>query len=99
VAWPLLLIFVFHVLDALFTLAHLERGGRELNPFMSRLIAWGPGVFLGTKLALAAAGLLFLGLHQNFPHVRKGIALLFVVYLGVLLYHLLLLARALGFPG
>jgi hypothetical protein len=38
--------------------------------------------------------LLFLGLHQNFPHVKKGIAALFFIFLGVVLYHMLLLIQA-----
>jgi hypothetical protein len=84
----LVLIFVFHCLDAGFTLFHLTRGGKELNPFMGFLIGISPSAFLGVKLGLAAVGLSFLGLHKNFPHVRKGIVFLFLLYAGVVLYHL-----------
>jgi len=83
-------IFFFHCLDAMFTLAHLARGGRELNPLMDALIQVGPSVFVSAKLAIAGIGLLFLGIHKNFPLVRQGIAGLFVLYAGVIGYHFLL---------
>jgi hypothetical protein len=84
----LILIFIFHCLDAGFTLFHLARGGRELNPLMDFYIRIGPGAFLGVKLGLAAIGLSFLGLHKNFPYVRQGILFLFLLYAGVVAYHL-----------
>jgi hypothetical protein len=86
----LILTFLFHCLDAGFTLTHLARGGRELNPVMGYLLRMGPGVFLGGKLTLAALGLWFLGVHKNFPMVRASIAFLFVLYAGVVGYHILL---------
>src|SRR5512144_1635311 len=58
-----LLIFLFHCLDAVFTLAHLSRGGKELNPFMESLIRVGPLAFVAVKLGLAAIGLVFLAVH------------------------------------
>jgi len=90
----LILIFFFHCLDAMFTLAHLSHGGRELNPFMEVLIRHGSGLFVGIKLAVAGAGLCFLGLHKNFPLVRTGIVLLFLLYAGVIGYHFLLLFQS-----
>jgi hypothetical protein len=84
-------IFVFHVLDAGFTLVHLARGGSELNPIMGFFIGQGPGQFLAAKLGIAALGLLFLGLHGRFPLVRKAIAGLFILYAGVVCYHIFLL--------
>ncbi|MBD3334069.1 MAG: hypothetical protein GF355_00970 [Candidatus Eisenbacteria bacterium] len=97
VAWAIVLIFLFHCLDAFLTLAHIERGGSEINPFMAFLIDAAPATFVAVKLGLAAAGLFILGLHQNFPHVRKGIGVLFVVFFGVVLYHFFLIAHALAF--
>lgn len=87
-------IFVFHVLDAVFTLAHIARGGAELNPIMGFFIGQGPGSFLAAKLGTAGLGLLFLGLHGRFPLVRKAIAGLFVVYASVVCYHIILLWQA-----
>ena len=89
----LVLIFLFHCLDAFFTLSHLSRGGKELNPVMEYFIHRGPSAFIGVKLSMAAAGLCFLGLHKNFPHVRKGIAFLLLLYAGVVAYHFFLIFR------
>jgi len=86
IVWPLILIFLFHCIDAVLTLAHVQRGGVELNPFMAVLIDATPVAFISVKLGLSAFGLLFLGLHQNFPHVRKGVAILFAIFLGVIFY-------------
>ena len=90
----LVLIFFFHCLDAMFTLSHLSHGGRELNPFMGFLIRHGSGVFVGTKLAMAGGGLCFLGIHKNFPMVKAGIVLLFLLYAAVIGYHVLLLCQS-----
>jgi hypothetical protein len=82
--WFLLLaIFAFQVLDAFMTLAHIQRGGIELNPVMGALLHHGNGAFLGVKLGVSAAGLWFLGIHKNFPFVKSGLAILFVLFLGV----------------
>jgi hypothetical protein len=90
----LLLIFFFHCLDAGFTLFHLSRGGRELNPIMEVLLRINPSLFVGTKLGLAGVGLCFLGVHKNFPYVKAGILFLLLLYAAVIAYHLLLLFRA-----
>ena len=89
----LLLIFFFHCLDAILTLDHLGRGGKELNPLMDYLIRHGTGTFVLAKLAMAAVGLWFLGVHKNFPFVRKGIAFLFILYAFVIGYQMLLMFR------
>jgi hypothetical protein len=95
VAWLVLVIWVFQGLDASLTLAHLIRGGKELNPLMAFVIDSAPGVFLAIKLGFSLLGLVFLGIHQNFPYVRKGLGALFVAFLGLMIYHLVILGRAL----
>ncbi|MEZ4654404.1 MAG: DUF5658 family protein [Candidatus Eisenbacteria bacterium] len=85
-------VFVFHVLDAVFTLMHLQAGARELNPLMRALIDQHEWLFLSVKLGLAGLGLLFLGIHQHFPHVRKAVALLFIVFGLLVGYHLAVFA-------
>jgi hypothetical protein len=90
-ASALLVIFVFHILDAVFTLAHIARGGAELNPLMDFFLSRGPGAFLAAKLGIAGVGLLFLGLHGRFPMVRKGVAAIFLIYAGVVCYHFILI--------
>ncbi len=90
----LLSILMFHVLDAFFTLAHIARGGNEVNPIMDYFLQIGPAPFVAVKLGLASLGLLFLGLHARWPLVRQGIAGLFVLYAGVVGYHFFLIWRA-----
>jgi hypothetical protein len=95
VAWLILIIWAFQCLDAILTLAHLLRGGKELNPLMAFVIDSAPGVFLAIKLGFSLMGLMFLGIHQNFPYVRKGLGALFVAFLVLMIYHLVILGRAL----
>lgn len=90
----LIMTFGFHILDALFTLAHIARGGAELNPFMDFFLKQSPGAFLVAKLSIAGLGLLFLGFHGRFPLVRKGVAALFLLYGGVVCYHFILIWQA-----
>lgn len=92
--WFLLLaIYLFQVLDANLTLAHLRRGGTELNPIMDALISRDESLFLAFKLGIAAAGLGFLGLHKNYPFVRRGLVVLFILFLGVVGWHCFLALR------
>ena len=86
----LLLIFLFQVLDANLTLHHLQRGGVELNPLMDHLISIGEGTFFVVKLVIAAIGLLFLGIHKNYPMVRPGLGAIFLIFLGVVGWHCVL---------
>ena len=90
----LVVIFVFHVLDALFTLAHIARGGAELNPLMDFFLRQSSVTFLVAKLGIAGLGLLFLGFHGRFPLVRAGVAALFVIYACVVCYHVILIWQA-----
>jgi hypothetical protein len=88
--WVVLLaIFLLQILDANLTIAHLRKGGTELNPFMSFLIDRGENLFLGVKLGLSAVGLAFLGVHKNFPMVKRGLAVIFCLFLGVVGWHLI----------
>ena len=84
----ILMVFLFQILDATFTLAHLRRGGTELNPIMDMLIARDENLFLGVKLGLSAFGLFFLGIHKNFPMVKRGLAVIFCLFLSVVGWHL-----------
>ena len=86
-------IFLFQILDAVLTIAHLRNGGMELNPFMSALLVHGDSTFLGVKLGISAFGLWFLGIHKNFPLVRPGLAILFALFLGVIGWHFFLALR------
>lgn len=52
--------------DAAFTLNLLQHGASEANPFMAWLLEIDTQLFLVTKFALTAAGLVFLVAHKNF---------------------------------
>jgi hypothetical protein len=86
----LLTIFLFQILDAVLTLAHLRQGGVELNPAMNFLLTRGEEWFLGVKLGVSALGLLFLGVHKNFPMVRTGLTVIFLIFFGLVAYHCIL---------
>ncbi len=83
----LVLIAGLCVLDALFTLLYLQRGGSELNPLMDAAIRAGVIPFILIKCGLTFVGITFLCLHKNFRFVRLiilGVLLLYVVLMG---YH------------
>ena len=83
--WFLLLsVFLFQILDAHLTLTQLSRGGVEVNPIMSYLIQRGATLFVAVKLSVAAIGLLFLGIHKNYPLAKPGLAFLFTLFLIVI---------------
>lgn len=86
----LVAIMVLCVLDALFTLLYLQRGGTELNPIMAAAIGMGVIPFLAIKNGLTILGVLFLCLHKNFRHVKPVIVGVLVLYLLLLMYHLYL---------
>ncbi len=63
-------LLILSVLDALFTLRILEKGGVELNPFMGALIAFDIGWFLFVKIAMTAAALFTLLIFYHFSWMR-----------------------------
>ncbi len=91
-----LTVFVLNLLDAFFTLSILERGGREENPLMERLLEAGQETFLYEKCFLVGFWLVLLVVHKNFRLARIGLWLLLAVYLGVFAWHVFLHARALS---
>jgi hypothetical protein len=90
IAATLVGILVLCVLDALFTLLCIQKGGGELNPLMRRAIEAGVGPFIAIKCGLTIAGIIFLALHKNFRFVRGVIGGVFFFYALLLGYHLYL---------
>ena len=86
----LVLIVGLCVLDALFTLLYIQRGGSELNPVMAAAIEVGVVPFLAVKNGLTILGILFLCVHKNFRFVRPLIAGVLLLYVALLAYHLYL---------
>jgi hypothetical protein len=85
-----LLIVVGSVLDAVWTLLHLQDGGSEANPLMSMALAHGPTVFVACKLSLTGVAVWWLAAHQHFPLATRGLHGFALGYGVVLLYHLIL---------
>ncbi|MDH5325665.1 MAG: DUF5658 family protein [Gammaproteobacteria bacterium] len=59
------------ICDAFFTLALLQHGSEELNPFMLYFIQQGETVFLLVKFSMTALCLLFLVMHKNFRFLNR----------------------------
>jgi hypothetical protein len=80
-------ITVCSILDALFTLLYLERGGNEANPIMALALSLGITTFVGLKMGLTGIGTVLLALHQNFRLGLRGLYSIVLVYLFLLAYH------------
>jgi hypothetical protein len=81
------LITMFSVLDALFTLLYVNRGGGEANPLMDFAIQLGPTTFLLIKMGLTVLGVTILALHQNFRAGLRGLYGISCLYILLLGYH------------
>jgi hypothetical protein len=92
-AAALITIGVLCALDAVFTLLHLQKDGREANPLMAALFdAVGARWFLIVKCLVTNAGLLVLCQHKNFRFVKTVIVALLGVYGALFAYHIYLAA-------
>ena len=83
----LVLIAGLCVLDALFTLLYLQRGGAEMNPLMDAAIRAGVAPFIIIKCGLTFAGITFLCLHKNFRFVRTIMLAVLALYVALMGYH------------
>ena len=61
----LVLILLLSVLDAYFTIFHLERGALEINPFMNYLIGHGYLCFFTVKYLLTALAIFVLCVYKS----------------------------------
>jgi len=78
------------ILDALFTLLYIQRGGSELNPLMDAAISAGVVPFLAVKCGLTLLGIAFLCLHKNFRFVKAILVGVLVLYTALFGYHVYL---------
>ena len=85
-------LLVLTTLDALFTLYHVSRGAREINPTMNYLLRLGVNEFFYVKYIVTCLCLIFLCLHKNFPWVKEIIVTLILVYIFVISWHLYLIS-------
>lgn len=84
-------VLVCSVLDACFTILHIQDGGEETNPLMALTLAYGYTPFVSIKMLLTGAGAWFLAAHQQFPLALHALYGLTYLYLALLVYHLFLL--------
>jgi hypothetical protein len=101
--WVLVLgVLVLSLLDMVFTILHLNAGGTEANPVMAWALALGGhGAFKVVKIATTVLGLGVLLVHVRFKRVRTLLAIAFLVYAGVFVFHIYLtwMRMSAGFVG
>jgi hypothetical protein len=85
---PLLSIVLLSVFDAWFTIFYVDKGAREINPFMNILIGYGNIYFFTVKYVATALGLILLCIHKNLFIARIGILFILFVYLLVFTHHI-----------
>ncbi len=86
----LTLIVGLNVLDALLTTMILDNGGHELNPIVRSVIEIYRDGFWIWKFGVVTVPLILLCLHSNFRFTKAMIFGIAILYLGVILYQLLL---------
>jgi hypothetical protein len=85
------------LVDAVLTVQLLNAGGKEINPLMDRLLAYGAGYFLLGKYLLTVAGLPLLLVFKNHylfgTRLRVGhlIPVIVALYLMLIVYQLMLI--------
>ena len=87
----LLLIILLSVLDAYFTIVHVEKGAREINPLMDFLMGYGNTYFFIIKYILTALGLILLCMYKSLVLSRTIIICLLFFYLTVFANHVFLI--------
>lgn len=97
VAWLGVLLVSLSIMDAVFTLTLIGRGGSELNPVMNAVMQHGVAAFLAVKMLLTAVPALLLVATANVLlfgrfRARSLLAALTGLYGGLIAYELLLLS-------
>jgi hypothetical protein len=87
----LLLIILLSILDAYFTIFHVEKGAREINPLMDFLMGYGNTSFFIIKYILTALGLMLLCIYKSLAFSRTVIICLLFFYLTVFANHIVLI--------
>ena len=87
----LLLIVLLSLFDAYFTIFHVEKGAREINPFMNFLISYGNIHFFAVKYILTALSIFLLCIYKNLLVVRILIVSIVLLYLLVFTHHISLI--------
>jgi len=86
----LILVVGLNVLDALFTIMILDKGGWELNPIVrSAIEVYRDGVWIW-KFAVVTVPLILLCLHSKFRFTKTILLGVTIIYIGAVLYQLFL---------
>ncbi len=88
--FSLLLIILLSVLDAYFTIFHVEQGAREINPLMDFLMGYGNIYFFAIKYILTALCIFLLCIYKNLLITRTIIVCTLLFYFTVFANHLFL---------
>ncbi|MFK7860381.1 MAG: DUF5658 family protein [Granulosicoccus sp.] len=91
------ILMILSVLDAVFTLTIISRGGSEANPFMDMLLQHSVWTFTGFKMLLTGIPAIVLVATSNLLlfrryRARSILAALVGIYLGLMAYHAFLLS-------
>ena len=87
----LILIVVLNVLDAFLTIIIMGNGGSEVNLIMRWALDFYGNKAWSLKFALVSCGAIILCLHSHFRMVKVSIIFAAVLYVGVVMYQLVLL--------
>ena len=87
----LLLIILFSLADAYWTLEALSAGCREVNPAMNAALGLGKTSFIAIKIIVTGLGVTLLCMHKSFPKVKLIIFFVLLGYVILLGYHLYLM--------
>ena len=96
-----IVLVILSIMDAVFTLTLLSRGGSEINPFMNALIQHSVWVFTIFKMLLTGVPAILLVATSNLRlfggyRTRSVLAALVGLYMGLIVYELLLLSISSG---
>lgn len=85
-------LMILSIMDSVFTLIIISRGGSEANPFMDMLLQQSVWAFVGFKMALTGIPAIVLAATGNLKvfgryRARSVLAALVGVYLGLMVYH------------
>lgn len=85
-------LMILSVMDSVFTLIIISRGGSEANPFMDMLLQHSVWTFVGFKMFLTGIPAIVLAATGNLKvfgryRARSVLAALVGVYLGLMMYH------------
>ena len=82
-------ILLLSCMDAYFTLLLLPYGAYEVNPLMRLLIETDYTLFIKTKIAITAFGVVFLIAHKNFWFLKNTIRVPAVMSMTLVMYFVL----------